>query len=193
MNNNQRTHTEGAALFCPRCKIKNSQDAKFCGGCGFDLNAILLCPGCNTEIQPGAVFCSNCGCQVGAQQQPAQTHEPSAAPVSQRKFKKTWGVAVVTVAVVLFVVIAGGQDDLKKSSARELYERFDRLVDEGSNYKAALVMRELCHRGAYSNIHEQGMLGLNCKLVQSASPNDVIFDQGSGSGPIDFKGMARRK
>lgn len=81
-------------------------------------------------------------------------------------------------------------DVLKKAATQALWERFERLVDKAKDYQAALVMRELCHRGYYSNIREQGALGLNCKLVLSVDPKDVTFDQGGRSGPMDFKGMA---
>ena len=81
-------------------------------------------------------------------------------------------------------------DELKKVATQVLWERFGKFVDDGNNYLAALVTNELCIRGSYSNINEQGMLEFNCKLILSSNPNDVSFDQGGGSGPIDFKGMA---
>lgn len=85
---------------CPKCATENSNTAKFCKGCGFDVqqntmqNAgdperLPLCQKCNASYTPGAKFCKACGTSTAAAAtvtalSPASaqpTHTPVLAPL----------------------------------------------------------------------------------------------------------------
>ena len=44
---------------CAVCGYENSEDHRFCEGCGKPLGR--LCPGCGNRTNPGARFCHGCG------------------------------------------------------------------------------------------------------------------------------------
>ncbi|MBI4628790.1 MAG: zinc ribbon domain-containing protein, partial [Candidatus Rokubacteria bacterium] len=48
---------------CPRCRIDNPPQARFCRECGARLG--LRCAGCGAELPAGAKFCVHCGQPAG--------------------------------------------------------------------------------------------------------------------------------
>jgi class 3 adenylate cyclase/tetratricopeptide (TPR) repeat protein len=44
---------------CPKCQLENLLDARFCNGCGQQLE--LACPECGKTNPPGSRFCNGCG------------------------------------------------------------------------------------------------------------------------------------
>lgn len=44
---------------CSKCQSENREGAKFCQGCGSELE--LTCPSCGQPLQPNARFCDECG------------------------------------------------------------------------------------------------------------------------------------
>ncbi|MBZ0187934.1 MAG: zinc ribbon domain-containing protein, partial [Candidatus Obscuribacterales bacterium] len=54
---------EGSTIpFCPHCMIQLEAGARFCGECGFAMEArIPACPGCALPVEPAAKFCGECG------------------------------------------------------------------------------------------------------------------------------------
>lgn len=56
-----------ATMTCPKCNTNNPPSARFCAGCGNQLNApppqvaTVKCSNCNTESPQGSKFCSHCG------------------------------------------------------------------------------------------------------------------------------------
>jgi len=44
---------------CPKCQFENPEDARFCNGCGHQLE--LACPECGKLNPPGSRFCNECG------------------------------------------------------------------------------------------------------------------------------------
>ena len=52
-----------AAVQCPRCQHENSTGAKFCNGCGAQLE--LACPACKHTNLAGSRFCNECGATLG--------------------------------------------------------------------------------------------------------------------------------
>jgi membrane protease subunit (stomatin/prohibitin family) len=63
---------------CPNCHALNSENAKFCSGCGQPLapapaptGATVACPKCGTQNAANAKFCTNCGQSLVAGGTPA--------------------------------------------------------------------------------------------------------------------------
>jgi class 3 adenylate cyclase/predicted ATPase len=46
-------------MICPKCNFTNSEDAKFCKGCGYKFE--LDCPSCSKTYCAGTLFCDECG------------------------------------------------------------------------------------------------------------------------------------
>lgn len=46
---------------CPQCQTENSDSAKFCTGCGQQLQGEMACPQCHHTNKPTAKFCEECG------------------------------------------------------------------------------------------------------------------------------------
>ncbi len=44
---------------CPKCQFENPADARFCNGCGQNLE--LACPECGKVNPPASSFCNGCG------------------------------------------------------------------------------------------------------------------------------------
>ena len=44
---------------CPKCQRENPEDARFCNGCGIELE--LACPKCGKANPPDSSFCNGCG------------------------------------------------------------------------------------------------------------------------------------
>jgi serine/threonine protein kinase len=66
---------------CSSCGQDNSDDRKFCAGCGALLN--LDCSACGFHNQPGARFCGSCGKSIGAA---AASPTPPAKPRGPESF-----------------------------------------------------------------------------------------------------------
>ncbi len=48
---------------CKYCNTQNSEDAKFCSGCGKMLSG-TYCPECSAQNEEGAVYCMECGARI---------------------------------------------------------------------------------------------------------------------------------
>tara|TARA_Y100001934_G_C12005237_1_gene609568 strand:- start:197 stop:667 length:471 start_codon:yes stop_codon:yes gene_type:complete len=48
-------------ITCQNCNEPLSNDAKFCGGCGFEVQKVLVCLGCGENRDTEAQFCYKCG------------------------------------------------------------------------------------------------------------------------------------
>ncbi len=46
---------------CPKCGHDNTDEFKFCGNCGLELNNQKICPFCNAENNSEYTFCIKCG------------------------------------------------------------------------------------------------------------------------------------
>ncbi|HIF72679.1 MAG TPA: zinc-ribbon domain-containing protein [Dehalococcoidia bacterium] len=64
-------------MLCQACKTENTDQTKFCMGCGDALQN--LCPECGTELPPDAKFCFSCGAKIGA---PSESPEPIPALIT---------------------------------------------------------------------------------------------------------------
>jgi hypothetical protein len=53
------SNLSGKKIKCPKCQFENSEDARFCNGCGHKLE--LACPECRKVNPPGSRFCNGCG------------------------------------------------------------------------------------------------------------------------------------
>ena len=76
---------------CPKCKVANFPDARFCFSCGtpFEAGAVSAalpesawadstrCPGCRAERLPQAEFCSNCGISFNTLQLAIKPPQPT--------------------------------------------------------------------------------------------------------------------
>ncbi len=52
-------------VICPDCKTENKKGAKFCSGCGKNIEPKeIICSGCGEKLDEGASFCTNCGTKV---------------------------------------------------------------------------------------------------------------------------------
>jgi class 3 adenylate cyclase len=79
---------------CPKCRIENPADKKFCRECGSDL--ILACPKCSSEILPSDKFCGACRYDLRAapsavpykppDQKPQEEKQPLPPSDSARKY-----------------------------------------------------------------------------------------------------------
>lgn len=60
---------------CPVCQTENTDDTRFCKGCGIKISAALeaarrvklnpiQCPACHSENSSDTVFCKKCGLQI---------------------------------------------------------------------------------------------------------------------------------
>lgn len=153
----------------------------------------MFCEKCGNPVTASLNYCPKCGNKIQACQEAVDSKQPfvKSKSIASIPIRPTLLVsAVVFLAIVIWIVSPSATSNLQNYSTPKLFKKFDAFVEAGNDYEAALAMKELCKRGAYSNIEEQGILGLNCKLIESASSNDVSFDRGGGSGPVDLKGMA---
>jgi hypothetical protein len=84
-------------------------------------------------------------------------------------------------------------ENIANISSAELWKKFDSLINSGNDLDAAKVMRELCIKGNYSDINQQGLLGYNCKKIMSTPSSGISFYHGSNGGSIDMTGMVRER
>src|SRR5580765_1036925 len=112
------------AVTCPSCSYENSDDARFCAGCGAALGA--TCSNCGTIVPPGGRFCPSCGTAV-------PDARPAVAPVEERR-----------VVSILFADLAGftsrsdqaDPEDVRRTLipfhaiAKEEIERFGGTLDK---------------------------------------------------------------
>ena len=112
------------AVTCASCAYENSDDARFCAGCGAPLGT--TCAVCETLVPPGGRFCPNCGT-------PMPDAGPTEAPVEERR-----------VVSILFADLAGftsrsdhaDPEDVRRTLmpfhaiAKEEIERFGGALDK---------------------------------------------------------------
>jgi class 3 adenylate cyclase/tetratricopeptide (TPR) repeat protein len=112
------------AVTCLSCAYDNSDDARFCAGCGAPLGS--TCAACGTLVPPGGRFCPSCGA-------PLPGTAPAEAPVEERR-----------VVSVLFADLAGftsrsdhaDPEDVRRTLmpfhaiAKEEIERFGGALDK---------------------------------------------------------------
>ena len=60
---------------CPQCQQENPEGARFCNGCGANLEA--TCPQCGQTSPPGSRFCNGCGARLTGTAAPAPAAPPS--------------------------------------------------------------------------------------------------------------------
>jgi uncharacterized Zn finger protein (UPF0148 family) len=67
MENNKDNFSGKISVKCPDCSTENTEDSKFCAGCGTKLQINkssenrIKCPKCGTLNRSGATFCADCG------------------------------------------------------------------------------------------------------------------------------------
>ncbi len=76
-------------MICRKCNTENSDNSKFCAGCGAMLEAEapataaeaapMFCPNCGEAVSAGTKFCGGCGASIGAAA-PAPTPVMAGAP-----------------------------------------------------------------------------------------------------------------
>jgi Tol biopolymer transport system component len=76
---------------CPSCGRENTDDARFCSGCGGALPA--ACAACGAELPADAAFCAACGATVAAG---APASAPAPAPTEPAAFQPPPTPAAVT-------------------------------------------------------------------------------------------------
>jgi predicted ATPase/class 3 adenylate cyclase len=91
---------------CPACGFENPAAARFCGGCGRELDR--FCPSCGAEALPGASFCANCGTPLAA--------EPPPEPGEERK--------IVTALFLDVVGFTSRSEELDPEDVRRLLAPF---------------------------------------------------------------------
>jgi class 3 adenylate cyclase/tetratricopeptide (TPR) repeat protein len=65
-------------LQCPKCRIQNPQENKFCRDCGAKL--VASCPDCGSKVLSDDKFCGKCGCRLDLKttpKEPASTSDIS--------------------------------------------------------------------------------------------------------------------
>lgn len=60
-SNDSETSETDLKFKCDSCGVFNSKDAKYCEGCGKDLNAKNYCSKCGAENDNSALYCNKCG------------------------------------------------------------------------------------------------------------------------------------
>src|SRR5215211_292855 len=63
---------------CPQCQHDNPAGARFCHGCGAQLEA--SCPQCGQANPPGSRFCNGCGQQLAAAAPATAVPAPTPSP-----------------------------------------------------------------------------------------------------------------
>ena len=71
-------------MLCPKCQFENSEESKFCGGCGKKFD--LTCSECGTNNPAENIFCNECGSNLKpAKKVPDQITETKSPPASPSK------------------------------------------------------------------------------------------------------------
>ena len=146
-----------AALNCPRCQCENSDDNRFCEGCGAPLDK--TCSSCGHANRSNARFCGGCGIELAGVEPPGRAE--FAAPQSYTPRHLADRIRTARGAVegerkqvtVLFADIQGALELIRGSDPERVHELLDSTIR---------TMMEAVHRyeGTVNKVLGDGIMAL---------------------------------
>lgn len=104
-------------------------------------------------------------------------------------YYKLWFIFLTLFCIWGFVLL----DNFSGMTSSELVQQFKADVIAEDDYRATLIMKELCTRKP-ENMSEDGLQILNCTTVVNAYPSQIEFSRDrQPDGQVDWTGVARYK
>ncbi len=146
-----------AALNCPRCQFENSDDNRFCEGCGAPLDK--TCSSCGHANRSNARFCGGCGIELAGAERPGRAEFAAPQSYTPRHLADRIRTARGVVegerkqVTVLFADIQGSLELIRGSDP----ERVQTLLDS-----TIRTMMEAVHRyeGTVNKVLGDGIMAL---------------------------------
>jgi class 3 adenylate cyclase/tetratricopeptide (TPR) repeat protein len=205
--------TPNAPLACSSCGHPNREGARFCGGCGANLEVPKPCPSCGSENPAGQRFCDECGSKLEAQDgaAPASAAAFTPTPVElpehlSRKIRdQAAGLAGERKQVtVLFADVMGSMElaeRLDPEQWRRIMERFFAILCEGVHrfegtvdkftgdgimalFGAPIAHEDHAQRACYAALHLQEQLVSHAAEIRQEHGLNFSVRMGLNSGDV---------